>query len=100
MKWLAQNLNLSISVEEDPEYIVLSLASASSHGSVIHRQEVGSNTTNRAYHRKEALVIGVRHLMSKAVDQNLISVSLGAWKISNTGTSSPESTMSSTEWGF
>jgi len=100
MNWLSQNLSLSIAIEEDPECILLYLGKESSHGMVAHRQEVGTNTINRAFHRREAIVIGMRQLVAKAIDQNLISVSLGASRISNTGTASDKSTMSSTDWGF
>ena len=100
MKILAQDLNLSISLEGDPECVVLYLGNTSSHGIVAHRQEVGTNTTNRAHHRKEAIVIGMRQLVSKAIEQNLIPVYLGISKTSSTGTVSDKSTMSSTDWGF
>jgi hypothetical protein len=38
---------------------------------------VGKNTINRPYHRKEAMVIAMRRLISAAIDQHLISTSRG-----------------------
>jgi hypothetical protein len=100
MNWLAKDLGLSIALEGDPECLILYLSNPSSHGMVTHQHEVGTNTENRAYHRKEALVIAMRQLVSKAVEQNLISVCPGASKTSSIGSGSGRSTMSSTDWGF
>jgi hypothetical protein len=84
-----QRLDISMERREDSEWITLTL----SDGSTVVSQccEVGTNTAKRDYHRTEAIVIGLRRLVSAAIEQGLISVS---WKTES------EKAMSLTEWGF
>jgi hypothetical protein len=103
MKELAKGLILNISMEEgDPECVVLSLTNTVSHGTIVHRHEVGTGTLDRIYHRREAIVIGMRQLVAKAIDQKLISItSHGESMMLNTATTGlDKSTISSTDWGF
>jgi hypothetical protein len=94
---LCKDVRLDISLDEENgvEWIILTLTIG--HQQAVHEQEVGDNSTNRAYHRKEAMVIGMRQLVNKAIEQQLISLSPGAWKISVGGKAS---SLSASDWGF
>jgi hypothetical protein len=90
---LCANGRLEISLEQgqDSEWVTLSLSSNTA--SVLIRCEVDQTTANRSYHRKEAIVIGLRRLVSDAVDQGLISLAGGVW-------GATEPALSRFEWGL
>jgi hypothetical protein len=96
-------LDISLDEEHGVEWITLTLTisyldqGAEWQKQAVHKQEVGDNSTNRAYHRREAMVIGMRQLVNKAIEQQLISLSPGAWKISVGGKAS---SLSASDWGF
>jgi hypothetical protein len=60
---------------------------------------VGKNTINRPYHRKEAMVVAMRRLISAAIDQGLISTSRGVSIPLSSTTGSSGLTTSTTELG-
>jgi hypothetical protein len=39
-------------------------------------QTIGANTLNNSYHRREALVIGMRRLITEAINKNLLKITV------------------------
>lgn len=103
MAKLAPQLNLELELDQrgDTEWIKFTLTSPRNTCVIKRWQQVSTNTLNRPYHRREALVIGLRQLVGAALSEGLISVSLGgSTPTSPTSTVPNESTMSETDWGF
>lgn len=92
-------MDISLEMGGDVEWVELSLTGALGK-TIEHRQEVGQGTTKRPYHRKEAIVLGMRQLVNKAVTAGLICVSPSESTTSNTSKPINESGMSLTDWGL
>lgn len=80
---LCKNLRLSVEVEDtkDGEQLVLTLANDLKLQEVAICYPIGNGTTNRRYHRREAMVIAMRQLIGKALEEALILDSRGVSSI-------------------
>ena len=86
MSSLARNLRLTIEKEESlgpnqGEQLKITLSDPLAMREVQICYEIGSGTPNRTYHTREALVIAMRRLVSKAIEEKMIrtSGSPGVW---------------------
>lgn len=73
---LCKYLRLSIDLvqKDEQQLIKLKLEDPIQMEDIEVRQTIATNTTNRPYHRREAMVIGMRRLVTAAIDKSLIKV--------------------------
>jgi hypothetical protein len=106
MSELCEGLSLSIYKEDDPaekgqERVRIVLRDELEMSEVSECYPINVTThQNRRYHIMEAVVIGLRRVVSEAFRRDLISDSLGTWMISKSPTKEPSSTKSETDLGL
>jgi hypothetical protein len=96
---LCKRLRLSIELRDAPqneEEIVVRLTNDLTLAEIELCYPVGSNTQNKKYHRKEAMVIAMRRVIDQAVEEGLISVSRGVSMDLSGATEKPSPTTSMT----
>ena len=78
---LCRNLRLSIDlVEQEAEQLIkFRLEDPVQMEQIEVCQTIGANTANRSYHQREAMVIGMRRLVSAAIDKNLIKTAVSSF---------------------
>jgi hypothetical protein len=73
--WVCKNLKLSI--RQEPGAVILKLEEPLAMREIEINYQVGQSTVlSRSYHIREAMVIGMRRLISEALEHGMLSISL------------------------